>query len=83
MATPEDILVTNLRHALDRCQRYLTLGLGAALFLLLLIISATRAGDTPLGDIELPSGLPDTSPLIAASLVLSVYWVSGAMASYM
>ena len=80
---PEYILVTSLRHALDRCQRYLTLDLGAALFVLLIVLNATRAGETPLSDISLPSGLPTTSPLIAISLVLSVYWVSGAMASYM
>ena len=83
MASPEDILVANLRHALDRSQRYLTLGLGSSVFMLLLIVAAARAGDEPMPVIDLPSGLPDASPIIAASLMLSVYWVSGALSSYM
>ncbi|NKQ35074.1 MAG: acetylxylan esterase [Chloroflexi bacterium] len=78
---PEDILVENLRTALDRIQGYMVWGIGSALFLVLLVEATPRLVET--GErVELPGGFLGTNPQLAGAVVLTVYWVSGFMASY-
>jgi hypothetical protein len=53
---PESILVENLRTSLDRIQKYIVLGIGSALFLVLLVKAMPRLTET--GErVTLPGGL--------------------------
>jgi hypothetical protein len=82
MSDAEEILVDNLKESLHQLQRYMVFGLGSSLFLLVLAITSRNrlSGDVR---ITLPSEfLPGPISLsLAVAIVLSAYWISGALAT--
>ncbi|MEE8403471.1 MAG: hypothetical protein V3R93_06930 [Candidatus Hydrothermarchaeaceae archaeon] len=78
---PESILVENLRIVLNRIERYMVLGIGSSLFMVLLANAAPELVKTGEG-VEIPGVFLATDPGLAATVVLAVYWIAGFMASY-
>ena len=85
MADPKDILISNLKEALNQLQRYMVFGLGTSLFLLTLAGTepGRLSGDSP--GIKLPGELlpVPVSLSVAVSVVVSAYWVAGWLATIM
>jgi len=80
MADPGSILVENLREALRLIQRYLFLGLSAAM-LTAVLPSRRELGDASVS-VTLPGGLPAVPSELASAVAIVVYWVSGALATF-
>jgi len=78
---PDKILADNLLEAFRQLQRYLVLGLGSALFYLLLA-RANAAPSESAAMVALPSGLLATDPRFASTLAITLYWGAGAFATW-
>jgi hypothetical protein len=80
MADPQDILVSNLKDALNQLQRHMVFGLGSSLFLVTL--AATGSGGAA-RDVRVPGEfIPVPIPLSAAvSVVVAAFWIAGLLAT--
>ena len=79
MAAPEDILVDNLKEALREAHKYIVLGTGVALFLLILSIQDLRGTGT-VSPVEIPIVKISAERSLTELISVAIYFISGYMA---